>query len=134
MIEALVFPHIRYCLSVWGSCTVTQKRRIQKAINFGARIVSGLRRRDHVTAALRELGWPTVDELIAERDLANVTRIIDSSITPELLRQQFALRADVSSRSTRAVSDGRLQLPRVRTEFARRSFLYRAASAWNSHR
>ena len=55
LVEALVFPHIRYCMSVWGNCSAAQKHRVQKAINFGARIVTGLSRRDHVTPALREL-------------------------------------------------------------------------------
>ena len=44
LIEALVFPHVRYCLSVWGSCTATQRRRVQKALNFGARIVMDMKR------------------------------------------------------------------------------------------
>ena len=46
LVEALVFSHMLYCLTVWGSCTAGQKQRIQKAINFGVRIVVGLGRRD----------------------------------------------------------------------------------------
>ena len=42
LVESLVFPHIRYCITVWGSCTAAQRRRVQKAINFGVRIVNGL--------------------------------------------------------------------------------------------
>ena len=30
LIEALVFPHLRYCVSVWGSCTATQKAKAPK--------------------------------------------------------------------------------------------------------
>ena len=131
LVEALVFPHIRYCLSVWGSCTKSQKRRVQKAINFGVRIVSGLGRRDHVTPTLQSLGWRTVDELLTERDLINVQHILIAVNGPELLREQLMLRSDVSSRYTRAVAAGRLQLPRVRTEFARRNFHFRAATTWN---
>ena len=85
-----------------------------------------------MTPALQELGWPNVDELLARHDLANMRHIIDSQNAPELLRQKFMLRSDVSSRNTRAVTDGQLQLPRVRTEFARRNFYFRAVHAWNS--
>ena len=56
LVQALVFPHIRYCLTVWGNCSASLKARVQKLINFGARIVSGLGRRDHVTPVLKELG------------------------------------------------------------------------------
>ena len=46
LVQALVFPHIRYCLTVRGNCSGSLKALIQKVINFGARIVSGLGRRD----------------------------------------------------------------------------------------
>ena len=131
LVEALVFPHLRYCLTVWGSCTASQKQRIQKAINFGVRIVAGLGRRDHVTPALRQLGWCKVDEMIAERDIATMRHLIAAPCASEVLRERVVLRADVSSRHTRATADGQLQLPRMRTEFARRGFIYRATRAWN---
>ena len=131
LIEALVFPHLRYCISVWGGCTVTQQRRLQKCVNFGVRIVMGLGRRDRVTASLRQLGWLKVGELICERDLHTMFKLMNSIFAPELIRRHITRRADVSSRSTRASSNGQLQVPRVRTEFARRSFLNRAARAWN---
>ena len=131
LIEALVFPHLRYCVTVWGSCTASQKQRIQKVINFGVRIVAGLGRKDHVTPALRDLGWPKVDELIAECDIATMRRLITAPCVSELLRERVVLRSDVSSHRTRATENGQLQLPKVRTEFARRSFIYRAVKTWN---
>ena len=132
LVESLVFPHIRYCLTVWGGCTTTQRPRVQKAINFGGRIVTGLSRRDHVTPSLRELGWPSICELITERDIATVRHLTTSADAPELLRCRVVRRSDVSLRRTRASDGGQLELPRARTELARRSFLHRAARAWNT--
>lgn len=132
LVQALVFPHIRYCLTVWGSCSVSLKTRIQKVINFGVRIVSGLARRDHVSTALNELGWSTVDEMLLERDVAIVRHLLSDSCDAPIITAQLLHRSDVSQRQTRAVTSGQLQLPRVRTEFARRSFMYRAVAAWNS--
>ena len=61
LIEALVIPHLRYCISVWGGCTATQLQKfnfsLQKCMNFGVRIIMDLSRCDRVTASLRELGW-----------------------------------------------------------------------------
>ena len=131
LVQALVFPHIRYCLTVWGGCSASLKARVQKAINFGARIVSGLSRRDHVTPTLRELGWSTIEEMIQERVIAAMCRLLSPTCEAEALTGQLVHRGDVSERQTRAVVNGQLQLPRVRTEFARRSFMYRAISAWN---
>lgn len=131
LVETLVFPHLRYCATVWGSCTASQKQRVQKVINFSARIVAGLQRRDHVTPALLELGWHKVDDLIAERDVATMHHLITAPFAAELLRERIILRSEVSSRCTRASADGQLQLPRVHTEFARRSFTHRAVRRWN---
>ena len=131
LVESLVFPHIRYCLTVWGSCSASLKARVPKVINSGACVVSGLGRRDHVTPVLRELGWGTVNEMLRERDIAVMSRLLSPECKAQVLTEQLLYRSDVSARQN-AVVNGQLQLPRVRTEFARRSFMYRAVSAWNS--
>lgn len=133
LIEALVLPHIRYCLSVWGGCVAGERHRVQKAINFGARIVTGIGRRDHVTPALTELGWQTVENMIKSSDAYVLRRLFDSPHAPELLRSRVVPRAAVSVRQSRATAAGQLQLPRVRTEHARRSFLCRAIRSWNEN-
>ena len=70
--------------------------------------------------------------MISERDIATMRHLITAPDASESLRRRVVRRSDVSSRCTRASEGGYLELPRVRTEFARRSFLYRAASAWNA--
>ena len=67
-VEALVLPYVRYCMTVWGSCSVGPKKRVQKAINFGAGIVTGLNRREHITPALRKLGWGRIDDWLEKHD------------------------------------------------------------------
>ena len=130
LIEALVFPHIMYCCTVWGGCCTTQKRRIQRAINFAARIVTGLSRRDHVSPSLEALGWPRFEEMLRSRDLAMVQRLL-SPTAPPALADIVERRSDVSLRRTRGTCDDQLQLPRIKTERARRSFPFRAVTSWN---
>ena len=131
LIESLVFPHLRYCLTVWGSCNSAQRYRIQKVINHCARIVKGARLYDHVTPLLVELDWPKFEHLLDQRDLAAIRHILYSPKSPICLKERVLYRAGVSSRSTRGTADERLELPRVRTEFGRRGFAFRAISAWN---
>ena len=111
LVESLVFPHIRYCLTVWGSCSASLKARVQKVINFGARIVSGLGRRDHVTPVLRELGWDTVNEMLRERDIAVMSRLLSPVCEAHVLTEQLLYRSDVSARQTRAVVNGSCNCP-----------------------
>ena len=131
LVEALVFPHLRYCMSVWGSCTAAQRHRLQKCINFGARVVTGLGYRHHVTGVLRELGWRKIDEMIEEHDTCTLYRLMYDEEAQEVMRSHITRRSDVSARATRATDCEYLEVPRNRTEFARRSFLARAVRAWN---
>ena len=131
LIQSLVFTHIHYCLPVWGGCNTTQRSRIQKIINFGARIVSGLRRREHVSPALEALGWMKFDGMLEERDVAMVNRLLNTSVPPKLA-DSITRRSEVSRRSTRGAEAGMLELPRVRTEAAKRGFRFRAVNSWNA--
>ena len=131
IIETLVFPHLTYCMTVWAGCGKGQKERLQKVLNHSAQIVKGSRRSAHVTPLLRDLKWPDIDDLIAERDMGMVHWLLTNQHAPVSLRERVVFRGDVSVRSTRATEAGQLELPRVRTEHARRYFLCRAASLWN---
>ena len=126
-----MFPQMQYCMCVWGSCTKTQKRRLQKCINFAVRIVTGLGSRERVSGVLRDLGWRAIDVMIAERDLYAMYKFIHGIDAPELLCSRIVSRSDVAARSTRATDDGQLEIPRSRTEFGRRCFFSRAVRAWN---
>ena len=134
LVQAHVFPHLQYCSSVWGGATNARLDRLQKVVHFAARLVSGLRKYDHVTPALAELGWPSVREVIARRDAVNVHRALYTASAPDSLRVMFRPRAAVSGRVTRGTAAGAavLDLPRVRLAVSRRLFAYRAAAAWNS--
>ena len=42
-------PIVRYCLSVYGASSITQRIRLQKTVRFTTRAVSGCRKYDHVS-------------------------------------------------------------------------------------
>ena len=132
IVEMLIFPHIRYCMSVWSGCGVVQRHRVQKVINHCAQVVVGVRRSAHVTPLLVELEWPQIDMLVAESDCSNVHYLLNNMHAPQCLSERLVNRSSVSSRHTRATENMQLELPRVRTEHARKFFGYRACSLWNS--
>ena len=57
LIEALVISHIIHCITVWGGCGVTQRKRVQKVLYHCARVVFSVRKSEHVTPLLEELVW-----------------------------------------------------------------------------
>ena len=131
IIQTHVFPHILYCLSVWGGASKNQLSRIQKIINFAARVVTGLKRSDRISPALQTLGWHRVEQLIETRDMVKVFKTLHSDATPTAVRAMFETRSAVSQRETRSSDAGKLQLARCRLEHTKKSFRYRAAATWN---
>ena len=131
IVQSYVFPYILYCLSVWGGAAACHLNRVQRAVNFGARIVSGARRRESVSGTLTALGWHNVPTLVTQRDSMAVFRAISDLRAPEAVRALFTPRAAVSRRTTRASAAGALQPPAFRLSLSRRAFSYRAALSWN---
>ena len=95
-----MFPHILYCVSVWGGCNKTQKHRVQKIINHAAQIVSGCSRRTHVTPLLAQLNWQSIDSLIRERDIITLHKLTHSPQAPVNVKQLLTQCSMVSSRQT----------------------------------
>ena len=132
IMEAFVFPHLYYCLCAWGGATKIQLRKIQKLINFATRIVTGLKKHEHIWSSLSDLNWPKIEHLVEERDLSKVFRLLTDPMTPTAIRDLLVPCADISSRTTRASQSGVLRLPRRRLTGSQRSFSFRAAAGWNA--
>ena len=64
--SSIVEPYFRYCCSVWGSCGLTEKNRLQKFQNRAARIVTSSKFDAPSRPLIERLGWETIDKLIAE--------------------------------------------------------------------
>ena len=75
IIQAHVFTHIRYCICVWGGANKGQLHKLQKVINFAARIVTGSKKYDHITPVLSSLGWPRIENLVEYMDLVKVVKL-----------------------------------------------------------
>ena len=57
LIHALVFSQLRYCISIYGNGKKGNLSRIQKVINFSAKLLFGRKKYDHVSDLLERLGW-----------------------------------------------------------------------------
>ena len=119
---------VRYCVSVYGSCTAQRLHRVQKVINFGARVVTGRKKRDHISDAVHDLGWLSAHDLNSYHSLCLLKRVILTG-EPAGLKRQLVTRGEHRVRPTR--QDGNLCLPRIRSETGRRTYVYRAATAFN---
>ena len=132
LIESLVFSQIAYCLPAWVPPTQKQRDRIQKVINFAVRIVFRKKKRDHISECRKKLGWMDFETLIKYRDSMCMHHLLHDPEAPKGPKQQIQLRSDVSSRSTRATSQGRLQTARCRLSATKAMFPARATGTWEA--
>ena len=127
IVTSLVVSTLRYCLSVYGTCGSTERRRLQKVLNFCARVISGRRKRDHISDVLRDLHWMTADSLVSYHRICGVRRILESG-HPEEVACTLVSAADHGHDTRHA---HRLRPPRIRTEAGRRQLVYSGAELYN---
>ena len=84
IVVALVLSMIRYCISIYGTCGATQLHRIQKLINFCARVISRKSKYDHISQEVRRLGLMTAQQLVTYHQMCLIRRILVTGEPREL--------------------------------------------------
>lgn len=128
LVNSLVMSLIRYCLSIYGNCTKRNLARLQRVINFGARVIAGRKKSDHISVVLRGLRWLSATQLHDYHALCLLKRLLTNS-EPHSLVRRLLRRRDVRQTQTR--QDNHLDLPTIRSESGRRRFFYRTADMYN---
>ena len=119
-INSLVFSKLFYCSYIWSNTSQTNLKMLQTVQNFACHIVSGRRKFDHVSPALKELRWLPVKEHRYYRGAVMSFKCL-TGCAPGYLSTQFIRRCDVTNRRTR--SSQMLNIPRFRTASGQRSSL-----------
>ena len=129
LITALVFPVLRYCMSVYGICNKAEVRRIQKVINFAARVLSGRRKYDSISDVVRMLGWLKADELITYHRVVTIHRLLTGDVPMPLVTTIGPTARHQHDHNTRTAD--LLSVPHIRTEAGRSRLCYSAVKAYN---
>lgn len=128
--DTLVLSHFSYCDVVYGPCLdVVTSMRIQRVQNSCIRLIYGLKRRDHVSPKLKELGWLNM----ADRRLLHAAVFfhgIVSTRCPPYLYNKIRYRSDIHNLNIRRKS--LITIPVHRTSLFERSFKYNIAKIYNS--
>ena len=110
-----------YCLPLFGGCDKGQMRELQLLQNKAGQIVAHKPPRTNRAELYDQLGWMTVNQLVAYHTLITVLKIRQTS-EPEYL-------ATILKLDNR---NGKIIVPNSKIVLAARSFCYRGASDWNS--
>lgn len=131
VVNGLVMSILRYCMSVYGSASKGSMHRVQKVINFCARVISGRRKHEHISDVLSELGWLSAHDMCTYRCICLLQQCLSTG-EPATIAQSVTRVEHVHDRNTRAREQRLLRPPAVRSESGKRTFMYRAVSAFNS--
>lgn len=118
-----------YCSSVWSNTSITNIKKLQGVQNFAGRIITNTRKYEHITPALRDLGWLPVKEHLLYTDSIMSFKCMNG-LAPSYLCDLFCKRKVIHDFNTR--NRDSLQIPLCKTKSGQRSFHYRAVQIWNN--
>jgi hypothetical protein len=128
ILNSLVFSKLFYCSTIWAGTSKQNIDKLQLLQNFAARILTNVRKYDHISPALEQLGWLSIKNQLNLRDLCQIYKI-QNSLSPQYLKCKLEKRSEVHKYNTR--QKDHLNMPLCRTATAQRSFFHRAVNLWN---
>ena len=115
--------------NIWNNTTESNLDKVQKVQNFACRIISGVKKFDHITPVLRKMQWLRIRQHLYYRNAVMVFDCV-TGCSPDSLTDQFIKRSEVSTRTTRNAQ--KLQSPFLKSATGQRSFYYRTVKVWNA--
>ena len=128
--NAIIASRLNYCDSIWDSCKMNNKNKIQTIQNRCARRILNCLPGTSAAPLLRELGWIDLDQKRKLHKCVFLHRLMKGSGPAPLISMLEPLLRD-SSAGTRTVCNGGLFIPRYRTDYVGRSFFIETAKLWN---
>ena len=128
VVESLVIPIVRYCITVYGSANQTNLKQVQSILNFCARVMTGRRKFDHISDVVNRNPVLNVKQLAFYHNVTALHKIITTG-QPASLAQCLVQNIETPGRNTRHSDD--IRLPSVRHNSGKGQFVYRAAAEYN---
>ncbi len=128
LIEALVINKLLYSSSMWANTSSKNLKKLQTVQNFACRIITGIKKFDHVTSGLQELNWLSIENLLIYKDTIMAYKCLNN-FAPSYLANKFTKRYDIHNCQTR--NNHCLNIPSFKTTAGQRTFHYRAVKIWN---
>jgi alpha-D-ribose 1-methylphosphonate 5-triphosphate synthase subunit PhnG len=131
LVHAFVGGRTDYCNSLLAGISDSLIRRMQLVQNAAARLVTGLRKFDHVKPTLRDLHWLPVRQRINYKVALLVYKCLHGLAPSYLADDCRPVSTMAGRRQLRSADTGMLVVPRTRTSIGARSFAVRGPTVWN---
>ena len=134
LVHAFISSRVDYCNVLLYGLPNTIIRRVQAVLHAAARLITGIRRYDHITPAIRDtLHWLPVSQRITFK-IALMTYDIIHGQSPAYFRDVCVSVDSVAARARlRSANRGDMIVPRTQTvRYGLRSFRVSAPRTWNT--
>ena len=126
---SIVTSRLDYCNSILHGTSAANIKKLQHVQNHLARVVSGAKRRDHITPVLQDLHWLPIEQRITYK-VALITHQVLHEQQPQYLADLVIKHQPV--RNLRSTSQNRLAKPQVFfSKLGSQSFTSASESVWN---
>lgn len=127
--EALILSHLNYADVIYGPCLTTlDNQRLQRIQNSCIRFIFNLRKYDHISHKLKEIGWLDIQKRRILHSCVLFNKILILK-TPPYLFEKISYRTDIHNINIRRRS--LLTIPLHSTSVFQKSFSYNIAKYYN---
>jgi hypothetical protein len=129
VVHTLVSSRLDYCNALLAACPKTSIKSFQLVQNTAARLLTGTKRREHITPVLKSLHWLPVEYRIKFKILLLTYKAVNG-MAPSYLKDLLV--PYQPSRALRSQNSKLLVVPRVsKSTVGGRAFSYQAPALWN---
>ena len=125
-----VIPHILYCCNVWSGRSECNYDTLNRLHKRAAYMISNCTWETRSEDVFSRLKWPLLHQIFYRASCCLMYKCIHK-LSPAILYDIFFFVDDVSKRSTRNSNKLLLRVPKCRTAFYQKSFVYSGSVNWN---
>lgn len=131
LVSTLILSRVDYCNAILVGLPATTLAPLKRLMNASVRFVAGLKSRDHVTPAYKELHWLPIEQRITFK-LCSVMHSVVHGTAPAYISELVTPNSELSGRRhLRSAAAGEYDVPSACSRYGQRAFSVAGPKAWN---